>query len=223
MERIPEPELMSDPEQARAYAEADFAEPHGRFVAEFRRCFPAEPMDGWVLDLGCGPGDIVQRFARAFPACRVDGVDGAEAMLAPGRQAIAAAGLTERVRLIHGYLPHCRLPRAHYDAVISNSLLHHLNDPMVLWAAIESYARPGAPVFVMDLLRPGSPAAATALVEAYAGEEPEILRRDFYHSLLAAYRPEEIEAQLVTAGMSHLDLEVISDRHWLVSGRTQPI
>ena len=39
MERIPEPELMDDPEQARAYASADFSEPHQAFVERFTQRF----------------------------------------------------------------------------------------------------------------------------------------------------------------------------------------
>jgi hypothetical protein len=40
MQRIPEPELMDEAEQARAYALADFAEPNERFVACFEATFP---------------------------------------------------------------------------------------------------------------------------------------------------------------------------------------
>ena len=85
-----------------------------------------------------------------------------EAMLAAGRPRIAAAGLAGRVSLYRCHLPRDRLPRSRYDAVISNSLLHHLGDPAVLWQAIEAHAGPGAPVFVMDLLRPESPERAQA-------------------------------------------------------------
>ncbi|HEX6174620.1 MAG TPA: SAM-dependent methyltransferase, partial [Candidatus Binatia bacterium] len=62
MERIPEPELMDEDEQARAYALADFAEPHNHFVELFRECFPDEAITGHVLDLGCGPADVTLRF-----------------------------------------------------------------------------------------------------------------------------------------------------------------
>lgn len=34
LKRIPEPELMGDPEQARAYANADFSVPHRAFAAD---------------------------------------------------------------------------------------------------------------------------------------------------------------------------------------------
>lgn len=219
MERIPEPELMDEDEQARAYALADFAEPHDRFVELFREAFPDEAITGQVLDLGCGPADVTQRFARAFPDCRIDGVDGAERMLHYGQMILAQAGLNTRVRLIHGYLPGAPLPHAHYDAVISNSLLHHLQNPMVLWDAIQAHAKPGAPVFVMDLMRPASREEALALKERYAAGEPEVLQRDFFHSLLAAYRVEEVAEQLAQAGLAHLTVRAVSDRHLTVSGR----
>lgn len=217
MERVAEPELMDDAAQARAYAEADFSEPHERFVALFRQRFPDLAPGSRVLDLGCGPGDITLRFARAHPACRVHGVDGAAAMLQHAEAQLAHSGLGARIRYIHGYLPDTRLP-SRYDAVISNSLLHHLADPAVLWQAIRRHGRPGAVVFVMDLLRPASREAAAALVACYAADEPEVLRHDFFHSLLAAYRPDEVAAQLAAAGLD-LGVEVVSDRHLTVSGR----
>lgn len=219
MERIPEPELMTDAEQAAAYAGADFEEPHGHFIRLFKARFPDEVIDGAVLDLGCGPADIAIRFARAYPRCTVHGVDGAAVMLAPGHRRLREEGLQARVQLIHGYLPGAALPLRHYDAVISNSLLHHLHDPAVLWQTLWCHARSGAPLFVMDLCRPADRASAEALVEEYAADEPAILRRDFLHSLLAAYRVEEVAEQLRQEGLATLAAEKISDRHLLVHGR----
>jgi SAM-dependent methyltransferase len=218
MERIPEPELMDEAEQAAAYAHADFEQPHARFVELFRETFPDKTITGTALDLGCGPADITIRFARAYPDCSVHGVDGAEAMLAHGRARIRREGLGDRVRLIRGYLPGARLPLAGYDAIISNSLLHHLREPMALWDTIKSCARPGAPLFVMDLLRPAGREQARALVDEYAAGEPDVLRRDFFQSLLAAYRPGEVEAQLRAAGLTSLKVAPVSDRHLLVFG-----
>jgi len=71
----------------------------------------------------------------------------------------------------------------------------------------------------MDLLRPKSEAAGQALVERYAENEPEMLCHDFYQSLLVAYRIDEVEEQLVMAGVDYPTAEVVSDRHFIVYGR----
>ena len=66
MQRIPEPELMDEFDQARAYAAADFSEPNERFVELFLATFPGFDR-GTILDLGCGPGDIALRLAGRLP------------------------------------------------------------------------------------------------------------------------------------------------------------
>jgi ubiquinone/menaquinone biosynthesis C-methylase UbiE len=222
MQRIPEPDLMDDDAQARAYAEADFAEPHENFVTLFKQQWPGRAMAGHVLDLGCGPADISIRFARAFPDCAIEGVDGANEMLAYGIKAVAAAGLSQRIDLTHCYLPDEALMQQSYDAVISNSLLHHLKDPMTLWQTIAACVKPGStdgvPVFVMDLMRPESEVEVKGMVEQYVANEPDILRHDFHHSLFAAYRVDEVRAQLAVAGLSGLKVEAVSDRHLIVAG-----
>ncbi|RJQ46386.1 MAG: class I SAM-dependent methyltransferase [Gaiellales bacterium] len=220
MERIPEPELMLDEEQARVYAGADFEEPHENFIEEFRLAFPDVVSCGFVLDLGCGPGDISARFARAFPECEVHGIDGSRAMLKFGRMIVGGdRGLEKRIRLCYGLLPDFDPPRDHYDIVISNSLLHHLADPMSLWDTARRLALPGAPVFVMDLMRPASADDAVRLVKAHAGGEPELLQHDFYHSLLAAYRLDEVREQLRAARLDHFVVQAASDRHLVAYGR----
>src|SRR5215472_14506899 len=90
MERIPEPELMDDPVQALAYTLADFSASHGRRVAIFQQLFPNFTPSGPVLDLGCGSGDVLLRFARAFPRARFTGLDGSKPMVDLAQRAIDA-------------------------------------------------------------------------------------------------------------------------------------
>jgi trans-aconitate methyltransferase len=218
MQRQPEPELMDEAEQALAYARADFEEPHENFVNLIEETFPAHDFNGWTLDLGCGPADITLRFARRFPRAQIDAVDGAEAMLALGREAVAQSAYAERIHLWRKYLPDDAMPRTHYDAIISNSLLHHLRQPLGLWQCIRNYTGNGARVFVMDLMRPESIDAAQQMVAQYAADEAEILQRDFYYSLLAAYTVEEVQQQLQQVGLTGLQVRCVSDRHLTVSG-----
>src|SRR3569832_2842370 len=201
MQRIPEPELMDDDAQARAYAEVVYEDAHARFIALLRERFADVVITGTVWDLGCGPADITVRFARAYPRCAVHVGDGAAAMLSYGRRRVVQEGLQSRIMLVHGYLPDALLPCMQYDAVISNSLVHHLRDPAALWRTLRACVRADAPVFVMDLLRPEGRAEAEALVEQYAANEPAILRHDFLHSLLAAYRLDEVATQMRDAAL----------------------
>lgn len=218
MQRVPEPELMDDPSQAEAYADADFDEAHSRIVDGFDECFPGDVAGGCVLDLGCGPGDISFRFAARHPACTVTGVDGSAAMirLANRRRAIDAAG--DRVAFIEGCIPRAPIPGIRYTAIISNSLLHHLHRPAVLWETIAAHADPDTLIYVVDLRRPQDTGVVRRLVEEYAAGEPEILRRDFYNSLCAAFTPPEVETQLAAAGLAGLSVDVISDRHLVIYG-----
>ena len=221
MDRVAEPELMLGEEQARAYASADFAEPHSRFVALLKERLPNLPFSARAVDLGCGPGDISCRFARAFPAWKIDAVDGSPAMLDLGRRRVVEAGLASRIRFHELVLPVGSLPHDSYALIFSNSLLHHLRDPMVLWSSMRRWKQPGPDVFVMDLLRPSSRSKAHLLVEQYAADEPEILRTDFLNSLLAGYQPAEVHCQLEAVGLGYFNLEVVSDRHFIVWGQVR--
>ncbi|NGZ11541.1 MAG: class I SAM-dependent methyltransferase [Nitrospira sp. LK70] len=216
MDRVLEPELMDDPKQAEAYARADFAEENQGFVDRFKEYFP-EFSQGKLLDLGCGPADVPIRFAKLYPACQVIGIDASAPMIQLGELAVKKAGLTDRISL------RCERYEAVVgarivDAAISNSLLHHLPNPLQFWQKLRQFVKPGAPVLVMDLLRPESPEEAQAIVDQYAANEPDILRRDFYNSLLAAFTEDEIGSQLAKMNFTRLLIDVPDDRHWVVGG-----
>ena len=216
MERRLEPELMDDPAQAEAYAGMDFSAENQGFVDQFRAYFP-DFSRGQVLDLGCGPGDIPVRFAKTFPDCCVIGVDASRPMIELAKRLIVEAGLSDRVTVRCERLQDvAEMNQA--DAVISNSLLHHLPNPLQFWHRLRSFVKPGSPVLVMDLLRPESPEAAQAIVDHYAAGAPDILRRDFYNSLLAAFTEDEVTGQLAQMNLTRLLIDIPDDRHWVVGG-----
>ena len=220
MKRIVEPELMSTEEQARAYAEAHFAAAHSSYPKLFAQKFPRRPSRAFVLDLGCGPCDVTLRFAKANPGYTFHAVDGSAAMLKYAQTCRARErGLSRRLRLIEGFIPGAPIPRRTYDVILSSSFLHHLHDPQVLWQTVRKYARRGTIIFVPDLRRSPSRAKAKAMTRKYSGTEPEVLKRDFFNSLLAAFTPAEVRRQLKEAGLHGLAVEIISDRHLLVFGK----
>lgn len=231
MERICEPELMDDPHQAQAYAEADFSSSDAAFTQEvLARLMTRRPRGAEgerIVDLGCGPGNITFRLAEALPKAHVLGLDGAEAML---RLAMARRqcdpGRWARLHFEQGTLPLAAsalhgLPEGFgppFTALVSNSLLHHLHDPAVLWHTVRQLAAPGALVMVRDLRRPPDARALQALVERHGADAPPSLRRDYANSLAAAFLPVEVERQLMAAGLHQLDVAPVGDRYLEVSG-----
>jgi SAM-dependent methyltransferase len=221
MDRVTEPELMVDDDQALAYSDANFADSHQAAVTRFGEAFP-DFTTGRILDLACGPADITLRFARAYPEATIIGLEGSAAMLALGVQRVRREGCDAQVSFVHRVLPDPDLADlGAFDAVVCTNSLHHFHDPAVLWHSIGGAAAPGALVFVQDLKRPGSPAAAQALVDEYAPDEPDVLRRDFYNSLCAAFTPGEITDQLAAAGLDGFVVAPVTDRHLVVTGRVR--
>lgn len=216
VQRIAEPELMEGKEQAKAYAEADFSLANAQFLQLFLDAFPDFKGPARILDLGCGPGDILIDFAEKFTGSTCLGIDGSQVMLEHGLQK-AGSIPQSRVQFQCSCLPFVE-NLGRWQVILSNSLLHHLKDPATLWQTIVQVAEPGALVLVMDLLRPNSTDAARKIVQKYSGDEPQILQEDFYNSLLAAYRPAEVNEQLARQGLN-LHCQKVSDRHLAIWGK----
>jgi ubiquinone/menaquinone biosynthesis C-methylase UbiE len=216
MDRVLEPEVMDDERQAIAYARADFSSSNQVFVEGLLDACSSGLRS--VLDLGCGPGDIPIRLARARSSLRITALDASEVMVRLAKEAVEEAGLTERVQVVQGRIPGLALPVRGFDAIISKDLLHHLPDPMVFWEEVKRLGRDGTVIYVMDLFRPETEQMAREIVESVSANEPEVLKRDFYNSLLAAFTPDEVRDQLRRAGLA-LEVEVVSERHMRVKGR----
>lgn len=229
MQRIPEPELMDEAQQALAYAEADFSCSDQALVESILGRIAVSGLTPQrLVDLGCGPGNISFRLAEALPSLPLLAIDGAAAMLAPAlRRQQAEAARWPRLRFLQACLPLeqdtlAALPPAFqppFQLLVSNSLLHHLHQPGVLWRALRQLGAPGSLVVLRDLRRPDSPEALEALVERHASAAPPVLQRDYRASLHAAFRPEEVEAQLRQAGLRGLRVEPVADRYLDVVGQ----
>jgi cyclopropane fatty-acyl-phospholipid synthase-like methyltransferase len=219
MERVLEPEVMDDPEQAVAYARADFEKENQGFVEKLCEYFPEllASENIHILDLGCGPADIPIRLAKRIPDSRITAVDASLPMIRLAANAVKAAGLEDRITLRCERVQDLSVTEP-VQVIVSNSLLHHLPNPFRFWYAVKTLA-PGGLALVMDLLRPDTPEEAQAIVDCYAANESAILRRDFYNSLLAAFTEDEVAAQLAEINLSRLLIDVPDDRHWLVGGR----
>jgi ubiquinone/menaquinone biosynthesis C-methylase UbiE len=202
MKRIPEPELMNDPAHVAVYAGNDLEDAYWLFEQCYRKFFPDFEPESTILDLGCGPAGIPIRLAQRFPECIIHGVDGAPVMLEQAQIAVTEKGLEQRIQLFCGTLPkRLNLPRSQYDVIISNSFLHHLAHPMVLWNEMLAYGDSNTAVLVIDLIRPDTEEKVSSIVAHYMADAPLLLQRDMECSLRAAFTLEEVSSQLEEAGL----------------------
>ena len=219
LKRQVEPELMNATDQVEAYAAADFSHSDQALVEWIAHRFPAG-LGERLIDLGCGPGNIALLLVKRWPQLEVLGVDGAPKMLAVAKERAKFLPLDQARRLEwqQACLPDPTLPGG-ASAVVSNSLLHHLHEPAVLWNSIKHVAAPGCVVVIHDLRRPHNEEGLQQLVERHAATAPAVLKRDYEASLRAAFSAEEVQQQLQQAQLPQLKVMEREDRYLTVWGQ----
>ena len=211
LERVLEPELMDDPDEAQSYNDMDHSEVNRRFVAEL---LAGGDLGNDVLDLGTGTALIPIELCERQAACRVMASDAATHMLDLARYNIAGASLEVRIQLHHGDSKHLKFEDDMFDCVMSNSLIHHVPEPRAVLAEIVRVCKPGGRIFVRDLYRPDSIEEVESLVNAHTANETPYNQQLFRQSLCAALRLEEIRQMVAELGFTPESVQRTSDRHW---------
>lgn len=216
------------------YRDMDHADVNRRFVSDLIDGGLVGPR---VIDLGCGPALIPILLCqamdeRADPAerrsLRVMGIDSCVEMLELAKFELEMAGRIDQIELQQVDLtdPH-GLQSEIADTAISNSVLHHLDDPgAAIRLAIQSL-RPGGRLFIRDLCRPAESVDVERFVIQYGGPSDsddsdddvggamtpaQLLRQSLHASLTLA----EIRELIQSLGIDPRSVEMTSDRHWTI-------
>ena len=213
LSRVLEPEVMDTPEEAREYDAMDHAAVNLRFVADFLAAH-GPGRGGEILDVGTGPARLPIALCRADRHFRVLGIDLAGPMLDLARRNVAEAGLTDRIRFARGDAKSLPFPDGRFEAVVSNTIIHHIPDPAPALAEMVRLVAPGGTLMVRDLARPLDESAVQALVDLHAGSEPIPARNLFRDSLRAALTLEEVQDVIRGLGLPDEGVAMTSDRHW---------
>jgi SAM-dependent methyltransferase len=186
MQRHLEPELMDSLEQALAFYTANRDYGIRGFLELYSKHINIQ--DGKIVDIGCGTGEYLLALENKYPNLVITGFDGSEPMIKIANGLIELHKSSVRIK-------HCQFKdiNTSADCVISTNTLHHLHDPSIFWDCVK---RVSHRVFVMDLVRPKSPAIARSIVDTLAADESDEFKFDYYNSLLAAFSPEELTEQI---------------------------
>lgn len=218
LQRVLEPEVMDSPEEASAYDAMDHGAVNASFCADLLALAPA-PDVSRALDIGTGTALIPIELCRRHPGARVVGIDLAPSMLELGRRNVELAALSGVISLGLADAKALAAPDGAFTSVISNSIIHHIPEPLpVLRGALRVLA-PGGWLFVRDLLRPADEQAVQALVARHAAHDTPDQRALFEASLRAALDLAELQRLAADAGMTGARIEATSDRHWTLAYR----
>ncbi|MDE0934825.1 MAG: class I SAM-dependent methyltransferase [Mariniblastus sp.] len=222
LNRILEPEVMDSEREAQEYNDMDHSVVNQRFVEElfqFARDQNAVGADGEidlgdVLDLGTGTALIPIELCRQDHECRVMAVDMAVSMLELARYNVEAGGMIERITLAQVDAKKMGYDRGAFDVVISNSIIHHIPQPLSCLREMVRVVAEDGLLFIRDLMRPEDKETLEELVVAYTGKESEYSQKLFRDSLHAALSLDEIRELVASLGFEPDSVKATSDRHW---------
>jgi ubiquinone/menaquinone biosynthesis C-methylase UbiE len=213
--RVLEPEVMDSAEEASDYDAMDHGQVNRVFVADFIAFWPPH---GRVLDVGTGTAQIPIELCRQALGIAVVAIDAARHMLKVAQANVERAGLAARLQVQVCDAKKMPFPDASFQAVMSNSIVHHIPEPFDVMKEIARVAAPGAAIFVRDLLRPDDDATVKHLVKTYAGDANAHQQKMFEESLRAALRLDEVREMVRQLGFDPAQVRQNSDRHWTWTG-----
>jgi ubiquinone/menaquinone biosynthesis C-methylase UbiE len=227
LERTPEPEVMSEEDEVSAYASAASQEHlealDNTFVEQVRLLAPPEgELPRLLLDVGCGPGNIALKIAQRCRGLSVIGLDYSLNMVQAARRSASEAEIENRALFQQGSATELPFAAGTFDIVISNSVLHHLADPLKVLQEMLRVAKPEGTILVRDLCRP-SRLAYPWHVRWYGRHYSGLMRKLFEDSVRAAYTPDELAGLLGRCGMSSARIFVQKRSHmgFLYRGQSQ--
>ena len=220
--RTLEPEVMDTADEAADYDAMDHSEVNRRFVDDWgavrisARLETDAPQN--MLDVGTGTALIPIEFCGRDPSLRIVAIDLAAEMLELATANVVRASFQDRIEL--RLVDAKRIPwtDGEFATVVSNSIIHHIPQPLDALAEMVRVLAPGGLLFVRDLLRPRTEAELEALVSLYTQGATPSMRQLFRQSLHAALTVDEVAEMLDQLGLNRDWVRATSDRHWTISG-----
>lgn len=211
MQRLLEPEVMDTWEEAVDYDAMDFTQVNTAFA---ERAIALGPASGLVLDAGTGTARIPILICQQCPLWQITGIDLSHNMLLLGARNVEQAGLSQQIALEWLDAKQLPYPDGQFDMVISNSLVHHLPNPLPFFEELQRILKPNGSILIRDLTRPLDAAVMQALVERIGPEYNQHQRKLFRDSLQAALTLDEVQELLLKAGLEKVKVYQSSDLHW---------
>ena len=218
LHRILEPEVMDTLEEAFEYDSMDHSQVNEVFCNDF---FAARNLtDGaQILDVGTGTAQIPIAMCRRNSGLKITAIDLAESMLTLGNKNIQTARLQDSIILGQVDSKKMPYPDESFDQVISNSIIHHIPNPLECFKEMIRVTKKDGLLFIRDLLRPFSMAELQNIVNLHAGDATPKQKQLFTDSLHASLSLTEVREMVKRFGFEGFTVIQSSNRHWTFTAR----
>ncbi len=218
LQRILEPEVMDTLEEALEYDSMDHSQVNEVFCNDF---FAARNLtDGvQILDVGTGTAQIPIAMCKRNSGLKITAIDLAESMLTLGNKNIQTARLEDSITLDQvdsKKMPYCD---ESFDQVISNSIIHHIPNPLECFKEMIRVTKKDGLLFIRDLLRPFSMVELHNIVNLHAGDATPKQKQLFTDSLHASLSLAEVREMVKLFGFEAFTVIQSSNRHWTFTAR----
>ena len=230
MDREPEPELMNKKSQVKAYCSADFSLGENnliKFISHYLKINNINlSKNDLIVDLGCGPGNISEKLSERWPDVNVLGIDGSQEMIREAESRIFRSEIINKYRNLN-YLcsdirkiySHEIFSRKEITLLVSNSFIHHIIDLDNFFKFIINLSNKETINFHKDLIRPKDKETALKLKDKCSQKYSMILTNDYYASLKASYRKNEIQEKILELNLKSMNVFEESKEYLIVYGK----
>ena len=227
MDRKAEPELMNTKDQVDSYSEADFSYEENKFIRFIRNTLKKNKINlnrsDLIVDLGCGPGNMSEKLSLEWPNVPVIGIDGSKEMIlkAESRKNLHPKKLNNLIYLYKD-IKDIKLTditnKKKITLLISNSLIHHLTHIDEFFECIISLSSKETLNFHKDLVRPLNEKSALKLKAECSLQYNEILTNDYYASLQASYRANELRDFILKKNLNQFEVLEEGKKYLILCG-----
>jgi len=145
-----------------------------------------------VLDVGCGDGLLAARLTRRVPEVTALDLDGPVLRRAQARFAATP------IRWVHGDVLTADLPRAGFDAILSNAALHHFEDTREALERLAGLVSAGGTLAVVTFVKPSLRNGLWHLTSWAACDLANRIRGKWEHTAPIKWPPNDTLEQLRT-------------------------
>src|SRR2546427_9221324 len=210
--RVESPEL-DRPDEIDAFIDSRSLERPAKVEDDFvRRALALGVEGGMILDVGTRVGLIALKILWQNENFYAIGMDASGIMIERARETATAWELGERAFFQVGDARRMRLKTAYFDLVVSDSVVHCFDDPVVVLREVNRVLKPKGALLIRDFQRPGRFQMAKR-IEEHSARYGNRMRHHVETALRGAYTRGELEQMVRDSGLERARVVELDEHH----------